>query len=924
EELAFGPARFRRGGKGDVGCTSYYPTALPVSTSTACYCGGLPVAHDSRSVLVTNNEPITAPSVAWPGGSIPQTNTTAQFLNMLLTGPRQASIPAAQRRIAAAHEEFHGRTALTARANAPQPTLPVSPATTSVTGPRLGHPSAPTSHMVRNAALLGNQPSTAMSAQTQQYLIAAIPVKYSGERASGPYIPQRLRSSLETFLDRLDTYGLIISYMASPHPEQRKGYGLIRHLNSAITTHLRRSGYLMEGAEHVPAPPANIEYQDLPWRLVWYTTKTGRNTVISDEENLASIGNLDVANFSKSPWGKGPSRPHLKGDNRVVIFAMMRNQDLLGIRPELEPTPTLSRAHAISSQQESEASALLHRCMGRRIMNGYYYDGDTPKEADNSCRPTECTVPCDPATLFPVQSPQPQVNNLESNSTNTRYRTSASTNFGGAQTSRIRPRSTSMEMDHPAMTRRRTAISTEVDVARLGRTQGGELMFPSAMLPSIRATPITSDERNHVEIFIDNVFINVSNTPDAHLIAQNEEIAATALYNHILIEGNKLYAANAPLLSIDPASFMWYHEQGPIQRLFRKDFLLFLDDPQVPNSNSAHGDGPVMATLRGALKLALADPSIFYQQSNSIGYRNINFSTSGFTDPVRMAKLWAAGCLSALHIVRTMTGPYPINPFLIYLSLETDPEMLVNKDFVSQFDPATATDFFPLLAEAEHRKMRGDIPFLLPLGTHYLETRGGQIGHAETDTVRDNLAALRHLVTITLGGVLGVSGFMGEDSHPDFVAFSKGLSESLDPVGSKSRSMWPLAAYNRDFLELLYNLHPRDPEDVLGRVQFISCHWPQFGEIEKAWEKGIRNYARGIGVPPWARWATGGEKAEQVDFSKSTGRATQMLIAMTGSDLMPATDKWHLQFVFRYSPQMNLGEFTTLSFGRMLKLLPSR
>jgi hypothetical protein len=80
---------------------------------------------------------------------------------------------AAQRRITEARE-LHQGVALTARANAPQPTLTGQPATTGVTGPLYGYPSAPTSHTITGLSVRRSSNSTG----TQQgFLLAIIPVK---------------------------------------------------------------------------------------------------------------------------------------------------------------------------------------------------------------------------------------------------------------------------------------------------------------------------------------------------------------------------------------------------------------------------------------------------------------------------------------------------------------------------------------------------------------------------------------------------------------------------------------------------------------------------------------------------------------------------------------------------------------------------
>jgi hypothetical protein len=104
--------------------------------------------------------------------------------------------------------------------------------------------------------------------------------------------------------------------------------------------------------------------------------------------------------------------------------------------------------------------------------------------------------------------------------------------------------------------------------------------------------------------------------------------------------------------------------------------------------------------------------------------------------------------------------------------------------------------------------------------------------------------------------------------------------------------VWPVTRHLREFFALLYNRQPTTPADINARVKFKSAHDPTMAEQESIWESGIREYIRGVGVPRLAQWLDIG--VERIDFSHVAGRATQVLKAMTGSDLMPATDDWFL------------------------------
>lgn len=50
---------------------------------------------------------------------------------------------------------------------------------------------------------------------------------------------------------------------------------------------------------------------------------------------------------------------------------------------------------------DSEGPRLLHRCMGKRIMSGFYSDDIPEDDLDHSCRPS-CVIRSDRVTLFPV------------------------------------------------------------------------------------------------------------------------------------------------------------------------------------------------------------------------------------------------------------------------------------------------------------------------------------------------------------------------------------------------------------------------------------------------------------------------------------------------------------------------------------------
>lgn len=127
------------------------------------------------------------------------------------------------------------------------------------------------------------------------------------------------------------------------------------------------------------------------------------------------------------------------------------------------------------------------------------------------------------------------------------------------------------------------------------------------------------------------------------------------------------------------------------------------------------------------MDLIIEDDSIFLPSLNTAGYQDLNFNNGGIIDSSRQVRLWTAGCVCALHIVRSHTGPYPVSPFLIYLSLEADTTRLVNQDFVHQFDTESGDAFFTRLAVVEARADRGEKPYLLPFNDYYGVTNGGDV-----------------------------------------------------------------------------------------------------------------------------------------------------------------------------------------------------
>ncbi|KIM24576.1 hypothetical protein M408DRAFT_26872 [Serendipita vermifera MAFF 305830] len=958
--------RYRRGASVDSQCTSYYPVRQAVDMQTPCYCGMLLTAHQLRSVLVTGSQYNNAqPQQLLPTPSrapVATSREAPRLVDMLARGPNNPALSASQQRSVLAHNDFHGRVPLSARSYAPGPTPTGSAATTSLAGPRLGFPSAPTTQVVRSLRL---GPNVATVSDDPEYILAILPVKYVKTQSSTvlAYVAQRLTNKLDDLFRRLDSYSLLVSYTPSSNPDDRKGQGFIRHIHNAITDHTRSKGYSLPGAHRVPNVPEEISYDDLPWRFVWYASKRTQTSIVSNETKIAIPG-FNVDALKTTPFGRGDTRPQVKKDKRAVIMIMMRYTDLMGLRPA-----TQNRSNFVYNNDTT-----LHRCIGRRIMNGLYSEANNENPAYSRCL-ANCTLQCDPDTLIPgeasvqedseviqdaigdvddnmdleydngeVTAPSPTVptpplptiqtppgppsppariapiffrNRAPNPLPDSIPPTSSSTGE-----SRVRRRSDSMEFDtlQPSNTRRRVDLTSEDGVANTIPLSEASL-FPAARSPAIPAVTTIQNGENVVEAFISNISLHLQSAPHVTLRAQDEKIAARAIYNLILQEANSRYESDARTVAIDADTFTWdYNNQPDYISLFTKDFSLVLEgDPNGLTVNTAFtiGNGPKNATLRELVDLLLKDSSIFNQLPNALGYRDLNFGSSEIVDPIRQARLWAAGCISALHIIRTGAGPHPISPFLLYCALEDSLDLLVNEDFVGRFDPTAAAAFFPLLARVEARKAQDQKPFLLPLNTHYMVFQSGQIENIESETFHRQPQLVRRLVIGMLGEMLGLRQLTADHPHPDFKAFRSGFQECFNKDPILSKSLFPQAT--REFIFLLCSRHPKDPKVVSDHIRFRSCHKAEYKRIERRWETGIRNYVLGKGIPSLVKWAGAGGN-NRFDFNQPTGRASQVLWTMTGSDLMPVSDPWFLTFQFCPSNSDDLNASTLASDAKALSI----
>jgi hypothetical protein len=135
-----------------------------------------------------------------------------------------------------------------------------------------------------------------------------------------PEVAYRLQNKLEELMDRLQQWSLVVPYSPSADSAEQKDYGLIRHLHEAIATHLDKYRYHLPGTPLVPLAPTQLEYDNLPWALVWYSTAgSTKKNLISDERRIAIPG-INIDCLRKSPFGTGSTRPHILGDKRTVIL----------------------------------------------------------------------------------------------------------------------------------------------------------------------------------------------------------------------------------------------------------------------------------------------------------------------------------------------------------------------------------------------------------------------------------------------------------------------------------------------------------------------------------------------------------------------------------------------------------------------------
>ena len=153
--------------------------------STLCYSVSVdpatsyPITHftSNHTVYVPSNHSSEHPGYCQQVSERCEVRQWQQSSELQLVSNIPCSASAGQRRIAEALDLREG-VPVTARSLAPQPSLAGQPATTTVTGPRIGYPSAPTTQIVGGPALARNVAGTSANSP-QGFILAVIPVMVS-------------------------------------------------------------------------------------------------------------------------------------------------------------------------------------------------------------------------------------------------------------------------------------------------------------------------------------------------------------------------------------------------------------------------------------------------------------------------------------------------------------------------------------------------------------------------------------------------------------------------------------------------------------------------------------------------------------------------------------------------------------------------
>lgn len=113
------------------------------------------------------------------------------------------------------------------------------------------------------------------------------------------------------------------------------------------------------------------------------------------------------------------------------------------------------------------------------------------------------------------------------------------------------------------------------------------------------------------------------------------------------------------------------------------------------------GDGPIRAVLRAAVETLTADTSRWGRRG---AFSAPLLYGSNFSGADRSASFWAAGVLTAAHIIQTRRGPFPITPWLLRVAIcgiESLDRGRLDWSYINALDPDSAKVLRPWFSISE-------------------------------------------------------------------------------------------------------------------------------------------------------------------------------------------------------------------------------
>ncbi|KAJ2973809.1 hypothetical protein NUW54_g11995 [Trametes sanguinea] len=326
------------------------------------------------------------------------------------------------------------------------------------------------------------------------------------------------------------------------------------------------------------------------------------------------------------------------------------------------------------------------------------------------------------------------------------------------------------------------------------------------------------------------------------------------------------------------------------------------------------GPATVRTTLRLVLKLVTGDGDLWEMRGQ---YASILFHASHSAIPVRRARLRACGFLSLLHMVVLHAGPDPISPFLLRAAIEDRSRaMSADASFLRVLDPDTYKALAPWVERDQMSPLR--LEPLSPLGQLLMSANINPLGLSHTPSEAELQGLEYALVSEMVLGEKDVS------THPDILAFSKGLHHVLAPgslldIAFAGRSSEYLAfMYDRrlhkvsvliDHLEFRSGVKapetiPVDDDPIIGDATWDAIYKERF-------TTRISEYLQGCGHPNHPHITA---LLDPASFAAAEGdsllHARGFLQLMSGSDLLPTNPSWKLKFHFQHTGQRTTGDST--------------